>query len=125
MKFSGHLPLHEDTSAIDLGPDRSIPLAGHAPKVGHNEFDCSIDLKCKGHVRLYEALRLIRLYDALRLINFCGNSSIRLKDYPVNGFWIWRAKTGVNIIRSQQNFQGIFHYMRTRAPWISAEGFHD
>jgi len=31
MKFSGYLPLHEDTSAFDFGPDRSIPLAGHAP----------------------------------------------------------------------------------------------
>jgi len=37
MKFSGYFLLYEDTSAIDFGPDRSIPLAGHAPKVGHNE----------------------------------------------------------------------------------------
>ena len=37
MKFSGYLLLYEDTSAIDLGPDRSIPLAGDEPKVGHNE----------------------------------------------------------------------------------------
>ena len=36
MKFSGYLLLYEDTSAIDFGPDRLIPLAGHAPKVGHN-----------------------------------------------------------------------------------------
>ena len=45
MKFSGYLPLLEDTSAIVCGPDRSIPLLGHAPKVGHNELDCSIKLK--------------------------------------------------------------------------------
>jgi len=37
MKFSGYLLLNEDTSAIDFGPDRSITLAGDAPKVGHNE----------------------------------------------------------------------------------------
>jgi len=37
MKFSGYLPLDEDTSAIDFGPDRSISLAGHVPKVGHRE----------------------------------------------------------------------------------------
>jgi len=40
MKFSGHILLYEDTSAIDLGPDRFTPLAGHALKVGHNELDC-------------------------------------------------------------------------------------
>ena len=34
MKFSGYLPLYKDTRDIDFGPDRSIPLAGHAPKVG-------------------------------------------------------------------------------------------
>jgi len=39
-------------SAIDFGPDRSIPLTGHAPKVGHNELDCSTVLKLQGHVRL-------------------------------------------------------------------------
>jgi len=45
MKFSGYLILlYEDTSAIDFGP-RLIPLAGHAPKVGHNGLDCSIELK--------------------------------------------------------------------------------
>jgi len=44
MKFSGYLLL-QDTSAIDFGPDRSIPLAGHAPKVGNNGLDCSIELK--------------------------------------------------------------------------------
>ena len=37
MKFSGYLLLYEDTSAIDFRPDRSIPLAEHAHKVGHNE----------------------------------------------------------------------------------------
>jgi len=35
MKFSGYLPIYEDTSAIDYGPDRSIRL------VGQNELDCS------------------------------------------------------------------------------------
>ena len=45
MKFSGYLLLYEDTSAIDFGPNRSIPLAAHAPKVGHNGLDCSIELK--------------------------------------------------------------------------------
>ena len=46
MKFSGYLLLYyEDTSAIDFGPNRVIPLAGHAPKVGHNGLDCSIELK--------------------------------------------------------------------------------
>ena len=33
MKFSRDLLLEEDTSTIDFGPDRLIPLAGHAPKV--------------------------------------------------------------------------------------------
>jgi len=37
--MGGYLPLYEDTSAIDFEPDRSIRLAGHAPKVGHNELD--------------------------------------------------------------------------------------
>jgi len=36
-KFSGYLLSYEDTSAIDFGPDRSIPLAEDALKVGHNE----------------------------------------------------------------------------------------
>jgi len=47
MKFSGYFLflLYEDTSAVDFGPDRSIPLAGHAPEVGHNELRCSIKLK--------------------------------------------------------------------------------
>ena len=45
MKFSWYLLLYEDTSAIDFGPDRSIPLVGHAPKMGHNGLDCSIELK--------------------------------------------------------------------------------
>jgi len=45
MKFSGYLLLQEYTSAIDFGPDRSIPLAGHVPKVGHNGLDCLIELK--------------------------------------------------------------------------------
>jgi len=40
MNFLGYLPLYEDTSATDFGPDRSIRLAGHAPKVGHNELHC-------------------------------------------------------------------------------------
>jgi len=45
MKFPGYLPLYEDTSAIEFGPDRSIPLAGHAPKVVHNALDCWINFK--------------------------------------------------------------------------------
>jgi len=40
MKVSGYLLLHEDTSAIDFGPDWSNLLAGHGPKVGHNELHC-------------------------------------------------------------------------------------
>jgi len=50
MKFSGHLPLHEDTSDINFRPDRLVPLAGHAPKVGHNELYWSIKLKLYRHV---------------------------------------------------------------------------
>jgi len=45
LKISGYFLLYEDTSAIAFGPDRLIPLAGHAPKVGHNGLDCSIELK--------------------------------------------------------------------------------
>jgi len=41
MKFSGYLLLYEESSAIDFGPDRSIPVVGPAPKVGQNELDCS------------------------------------------------------------------------------------
>jgi len=37
MKFSGYLLLYKDTSTVDFGSDQSIPLAGYAPKVGHNE----------------------------------------------------------------------------------------
>jgi len=40
-----------------FGAYRSIPSAGHAPKVRHNGLDCSIELKLKGHVRLHGALR--------------------------------------------------------------------
>ena len=57
MKFSGYLLLYEDTSAIDFGPNRVIPLAGHAPKVGHNGLDSSIELKLSGYVWFHEALR--------------------------------------------------------------------
>jgi len=74
MKFSGYLLLYEDTSAIDFGPDRFTPLAGHAPKVGHNELDCLIELKLKGYVWLHWILRRI---------NFCGDSSTRLYDIRV------------------------------------------
>ena len=38
-------PWNQDTSAIDFGPDRLIPLAGQVPKVRHNGLDCSIELK--------------------------------------------------------------------------------
>ena len=41
MKLTGYLPLYEDTSAIDFEAHRSILLAGHGPKVGHNELDCA------------------------------------------------------------------------------------
>ena len=40
MKFSGHLPCHKETSAIDFGHDWSNLLAGCGPKVGHNELLC-------------------------------------------------------------------------------------
>jgi len=40
MKFSGYLLLYEDTCAIDFGPGLSNHLAGHGPKVGHNELHC-------------------------------------------------------------------------------------
>jgi len=45
IKFSGYLLFYKDTSAIDFGPDRLVPLAGHVPKVGHNGLDRSIVLK--------------------------------------------------------------------------------
>ena len=45
MKFSEYLLLYEDTSAIDFGPNRVIPLGGHAPKVVHIGLDCSIESK--------------------------------------------------------------------------------
>jgi len=41
MRFSGYLPLYMGASAFDFGPDRSVRLVGHAPKVGQNEVDCS------------------------------------------------------------------------------------
>jgi len=44
MKFQGTFS-YMSTSAIDFGPVRFAPLAGHGPKVGHNELDCSIKLK--------------------------------------------------------------------------------
>jgi len=40
MKFLGYLLLYKDTSAIDFGTDWSSLLAGHGPKVGHNELHC-------------------------------------------------------------------------------------
>jgi len=69
-----YLLLDEDTSAIDFERDRSILLAGHALKVGHNELDCSFEL---GHDRWYEALRRIK---------FSRHSSTRFKDNPEKGF---------------------------------------
>jgi len=71
MKFSGYFFSYEDTSAIDFGPDRSILLAGHAPKVGHNELHCSIKLKLKRHVRVLSG---IASYQFLRQ---CVNPFIR------------------------------------------------
>ena len=42
LKLSRYLPLYEDTSAIDFGPDRLKPLiVVLGPKVGNNEFDCA------------------------------------------------------------------------------------
>jgi len=41
MKFSGYLPLYEDASAIDFGPDRSTRWVGHALQVGLDQSDCS------------------------------------------------------------------------------------
>jgi len=40
-KFSGYLPLYEDTSAVNFGSDWSNGLAEHGPKVGHNKLHCS------------------------------------------------------------------------------------
>ena len=40
MKFSGYLPFYKDTKTIDFGPDWSNLLAGHGPKVRHNELHC-------------------------------------------------------------------------------------
>ena len=57
MKFLGYFLLYEDTSAIDFGPNRVIPFSGHAPKVGHNGLDCSIESTFLWHVRLHGALR--------------------------------------------------------------------
>jgi len=51
MKFSGYLLLSWDTSAIGFRPNRSTPLVGHAPKVGHYGLDCSIELKLSGALR--------------------------------------------------------------------------
>jgi len=48
---------YRGTRARNVGPNRSILLAGHAPKVGHNGLDCLIELKHYGYVRLRGALR--------------------------------------------------------------------
>ena len=40
MKFTGYLPLHKDRISINFRPDWSNLLAGHEPKVGHNELHC-------------------------------------------------------------------------------------
>ena len=57
IKLTGYLPLYEDTSAIDFEADRSIRLAGHGPKVGHNELDCAtvckLDRKFQGVTRMF------------------------------------------------------------------------
>ena len=42
MKITGYLPLYEDTSGIDFEAHRSILLAGHGPKVGHNELQIAL-----------------------------------------------------------------------------------
>jgi len=41
MKFSVYVPLNEDASAIDFGPDWSIRWVGDAQKVEQNELNCS------------------------------------------------------------------------------------
>ena len=51
MKFSGYLPLHENTSAIDFGPVWCIRSAGHSPKVGRNELHCASVCKTEGCYR--------------------------------------------------------------------------
>ena len=55
MKFSGYLPLYKDKSAFHFGPDLSYLLAGHGPKVGHNELHrcsvCGWDRKSQGCYR--------------------------------------------------------------------------
>jgi len=56
LKFSGYLPLHKDTSAIDFEPDWSIHLAGHGPKVGHNELECAF--VCVSRTESYRVLQL-------------------------------------------------------------------
>jgi len=39
MKFSVYHLLHEDTSAIDFEPDRSICLVGHWPEAARSKLD--------------------------------------------------------------------------------------
>ena len=55
MKFSGYLLLHENTSAIDFGPDRSIALVGDAPK---GDTTNKIALMCVSGIEISEVLPL-------------------------------------------------------------------
>jgi len=55
----------QDMSAIDFGPDRSIPSAGHAPKVGHNQLDCSIDLNLYRGTFRYIGHCVVSIFEAI------------------------------------------------------------
>jgi len=63
MKFLGNL-LYEDSSAIDFGPDRSIPQAGHALKV--RQRNSLIELKLQGHVRVFMGHCVESIFVAIR-----------------------------------------------------------
>jgi len=68
MKFSGYLPLHEDTSAIDFTPSRSIRLVGHGPKVGHNVLDFASEYKWDK----FSVLSVFNLFD--NLVAWCSRN---------------------------------------------------
>jgi len=59
MIFSGYLPFYEETSAIDFGPNRSIRLAVHGPKVRKNELDCASGCKLDRNFQV-SPLRLVQ-----------------------------------------------------------------
>jgi len=77
MNFSGYLPSYEDTSATDFGPDRSIRLAGHAPKVGHNELHCSSVCVWSGRAHFKRTLNVdLNSSDALTILNMLHSAFI-------------------------------------------------